>query len=101
MAKEKLYYIKNGYVGNATLWWGINSNGYVSDLEKAGKYNHKEAMDICRARVGDTAYLCSRIDANKAAHKVIIDAQYIGKPNIIGRKYKKLKEKKDTRTEAS
>jgi len=35
--KEKLYYIQNVYVGNAILWWAIDSKGYTTDIGKAGK----------------------------------------------------------------
>jgi hypothetical protein len=41
--KQELYYIQNGYVGNAILWWGVDSKGYTTDITKAGKYTKEEA----------------------------------------------------------
>lgn len=29
MDKEKMYYIQNGYLGNAMCWWSLNSRGYL------------------------------------------------------------------------
>lgn len=76
MAKERLYYIANGYVGNAILWWGIDRKGYTTDITKAGKYTAAEAKEICK-RPEDVAWPCSYILANSAALKVIVDMQYL------------------------
>lgn len=42
--QDKNYYVqdKRNYVGNAVLWWGIDGNGYVTDLSKAHKYTYSE-----------------------------------------------------------
>jgi len=74
--KNELYYIQNGYVGNAILWWGVNSQGYTTDISKAGKYTKEEAKNIIQ-RPEDTAWLCSYIDNNIEARKTIIDGQYL------------------------
>ena len=44
LPKDKYYYVQDNrnYVGNAVLWWGINGNGYVTDLQKAHKYTWDE-----------------------------------------------------------
>lgn len=81
--REELYYIKNGYSGNAIIWWAENSGGYTTDIRKAGKYTKEQAKKIC-LRPEDTAYLCSYIDNNVAAQKVVIDSQYLRKPDIKG-----------------
>lgn len=75
---EKLYYIQNGYVGNAILWWGIDSKGYTTDINKAGKYSKEETIKIIQ-RPQDIAWLCSYIDNNKLAKRTIIDSQYLNK----------------------
>ena len=48
MKKEELYYIQDSrsYLGNAILWWGLNSQGYTADLNKAQKYTKEEAIKI-------------------------------------------------------
>ncbi|MCQ4154567.1 hypothetical protein NNL19_03000 [Riemerella anatipestifer] len=34
----KKYYIRRqGYVGNALIWWKANSNGYTVDIREAGR----------------------------------------------------------------
>lgn len=84
--KEELYYIQNGYVGNAILWWANESKGYTTDIRKAGKYTKEEAKNIIK-RPEDTAWLCRHIDNNEAAHKTIIDGQYLNsKYRLIGKK---------------
>lgn len=72
-----LYYIQNGFVGNAVSWWGINSNGYTTDLTKAGKYTKEETIIIIRRRPEDRAWSCRYIDNNEKAKKLIIDGQYL------------------------
>lgn len=73
---ERLYYIQNGYVGNAVLWWAVDSRGYTTEIDKAGKYTHEEVKRIIQ-RPEDSAWLCSYIDKNIAARKTVIDMQYL------------------------
>ncbi len=73
---QELYYIQNGYVGNAILWWGIDSKGYTTDITKAGKYTKEQAKEIIQ-RPQDVAWLCKHVDNNEAAKKLIIDVQYL------------------------
>ncbi len=71
-----MYYIQNvGYLGNAMIWWGIDSKGYTVDIRKAGKYTKERAKGICK-RSEDTAWECEYIDNLLKAHKLIIDSQY-------------------------
>lgn len=72
----KTYYIQTGYVGNAILWWGKESKGYTTDIEEAGVYTHQQAMRIIQ-RDQDKAWLCEHVDNCTAAHKKIIDSQYL------------------------
>ncbi len=39
----KLYYIQDArhVVGNCTLWWAIDANGYTCDLDKAGLFDEE------------------------------------------------------------
>ncbi len=74
--KGKLYYIQNGYVGNAILWWGVDGGGYTTNFLEAGKYTYAEAKDIIK-RPQDRAWLCSYVDKNEKAKKLIIDGQYL------------------------
>ena len=76
MQTEEMYYIQNGYVGNAILWWGIDSKGYTTDITKAGKYTKEEAEKIIQ-RPQDIAWLCEHIDNNEKAKKLTIDIQYL------------------------
>ncbi len=86
MKKEKLYYIQNGYVGNAILWWAIDSKGYTTEIEKAGKHTKEQAKQIIQ-RPEDRAWECNYVDKNLKAHKRIIDGQYLDiKKCLKGRK---------------
>lgn len=78
---EEMFYIQNGYVGNAVCWWAKNSRGYVSDLESAEKYTREQASAIVeRSRgKGFVGWPCKYIDENEAARKLIIDCQYLSR----------------------
>lgn len=83
---QDLYYIQNGYVGNAILWWGIDSKGYTTDITKAGRYTKEEAQKIIQ-RPKDIAWLCKHIDNNNEARKLIVDMQYLNKRyRLIGKR---------------
>lgn len=79
---EEMYYIQNGYVGNAILWWGVDSKGYTTDFTKAGKYTKEQAECIIK-RPEDRAWPCSYVDANEQAKKVIIDGQYLSVAEML------------------
>jgi hypothetical protein len=81
----ELYYIrkKNRYLGNAVYWWRPDGRGYTVDIKDAGKYTKEKAESIVNTTSSDNeAYLCSRIDQNYEALKLVVDAQYIDKPDI-------------------
>lgn len=71
-----LYYIQNGYVGNAVAWWREGNCGYTTNITEAGRYTKEKANSIIR-RHGDIAWLCKYIDENVKARKTIIDFQYL------------------------
>jgi hypothetical protein len=66
MEKELFYIRKEGYLGNAMLWWHKSRNGYTCDINEALKVDKKEAERICQ-RPEDTAYSCQYIDTNEQA----------------------------------
>lgn len=83
---QELYYIQNGYVGNAICWWRIDSKGYTTDIREAGKYTKEEAKQIIQ-RPQDIAWLCKHVDNNEAAKKVVVDVQYLKKRyRLIGKR---------------
>lgn len=83
---EKLYYIQNGWVGNAILWWAKDSKGYTTEIDKAGKYTKEEVKDIIK-RPQDVAWECSHVDNNISARKLVIDGQYLNRRyKLIGNK---------------
>jgi hypothetical protein len=83
--EPELYYIQNGYVGNSILWWAIDSRGYVTDINKAGKYTKESAMRIIE-RPQDIAWPCSYIDGAIEAQKLTIDAQALNHSyKIVGK----------------
>lgn len=42
------YLIQAGYVGNAVLWWAENCHGYTCDLDRAHRFELKEAVSTVR-----------------------------------------------------
>lgn len=74
--EEELYYIQNGYVGNAIMWWRHDSKGYTTDFDQAGKYTKEQALGIIK-RPEDRAWPCSYVDGQKDAHRHIVDGQYL------------------------
>jgi hypothetical protein len=42
---DAMFYIQNGYVGNAILFWGLGGSGYTCKIEKAQKYTKQEVLD--------------------------------------------------------
>ena len=72
------YYIQNGYVGNAVLWWRADSKGYTANFKEAGRYSKEQAMAIINNRPNeDRAWLCSHVDETLKAQVITIDTQYL------------------------
>lgn len=74
----RMFYIQDArsYVGNCPLWWGRNSAGYVTDLNKAQKYDEQRAREICSNRDTDIAWPCDYIDSI-AAQIRMVDSQHM------------------------
>jgi len=79
------YYIQNtdaGYLGNAIIFWALNSNGYTADLNKAEKFTEAEAKDICQGNpIKNKAWPVEYIDNNKGIQR-IVDSQYLDRNSI-------------------
>lgn len=43
--EETLFYVQNGFVGNAPLFWGLNSRGYTCNIANAQKYTRAEILE--------------------------------------------------------
>ena len=72
MTNEKLFYIQNGWVGNACLWWAIDSKGYTTDIRKAGKYTQQQTIGII-TRPQDVAWECDYVDNCLDAQRLVVD----------------------------
>jgi nitrogen fixation-related uncharacterized protein len=80
--QEKWYYVQNGYVGNAMMWWALDSKGYTIDITKAHKFTYDEAISILKSnekdkRRNEKVWSCDFIDNSEKAKKLIIDMQYL------------------------
>jgi len=74
---DEMFYVQDArnYVGNAVLWWGLNSNGYVCDIHKAQKYTKDEIVKrFGDGRETDVIWPASHVEK---AVKEIVDAQYL------------------------
>jgi len=72
---DEYFYVQDArnYVGNAVLWWGLGSNGYVCDIHKAQKYTKKEIVDkFGDGRETDIVWIGSHVEKGI---KEIVDAQ--------------------------
>jgi hypothetical protein len=77
MKTPKLYYIQNGFVGNAMCWWRPDGKGYTTDIKDAGRYSEEDAKEQARMRFEDIAWPCDYIDENEMAHKTTISFHYL------------------------
>lgn len=60
---KEMYYIQNGFSGNAIVWWAKDSKGYTSNLNEAGKFTKEFAFNqVACGRSGEYAWPCSYVD---------------------------------------
>ena len=72
---DATFYVQNGYVGNAVLWWGLDSRGYVCAIEKAQLYTKKEIIDdFLNSREEDVIWESKHV---KNCLKVIVESQLL------------------------
>ena len=78
-----MYYIQDSrsFVGNSPLWWGVDGNGYVCDIDKAGLYIKEKAMSLFNSRSTDIPW--KQQDVEGAVRK-IVDAQHLKKDDSDG-----------------
>lgn len=72
---DEMYYVQDArnYVGNAVLWWGLNSSGYVCDINRAQKYTKDEIIKrFGNGRETDIIWPASHVES---AIKEIVDIQ--------------------------
>jgi hypothetical protein len=74
------YYIQNtaaGYLGNAIIFWALNSRGYTANLDNAQQFTEEEARVICKGNPQkNIAWPVDYIDNNKGIQR-IMDSQYL------------------------
>lgn len=83
LSDDDMYYVQDrrSYVGNAVLWWGLDSNGYVTDLKKAQKYTKAEIVSkFGDARDTDIIWPASHVEK---AVREYVDAQGLKRENCI------------------
>jgi len=80
------YYIQNterGYLGNAMIFWALNSRGYTANLDKCQQYTEEEAKKICLGNPEkNKAWPVDYID-NSLGIQRIVDSQYLEYNNIV------------------
>lgn len=79
---EDLYYIQNGWSGNAMAWWAFDNRGYTTEISKAKKFTESEARELIE-RPDFKAWLCDHVDNTPAAIKVTIDGQYLDRRYVL------------------
>ena len=80
------YYIQNtdaGFIGNAIVFWALNSQGYTAKLENAQKFTFDEAKKICNGNSQkNKAWPVDYIDNNEGTAR-LTDSQFLEKENIV------------------
>lgn len=74
---NEMFYVQDArsYSGNSIFWWGLNSSGYVINIDKAQKYTKKEILEeFANARDTDIIWLASHVENNIRKH---VDIQYL------------------------
>ena len=84
------YYIQNtnaGFLGNSIYFWGQDGSSYTAKLEKAKKFTHKEAKDICE--VDPKKYKAWPVEyiVNNDGTATVTDSQYLNREMIVDFKF--------------
>jgi rubrerythrin len=79
---EQLFYLQDSrsFVGNDVVWWGLNGNGYTTDLSKAQTYSKDQAQRMHTARPSDIPWPKDYIDAKT---RPAVDFQYIKRAEAL------------------
>ena len=80
------YYIQNtkqGFLGNAIVFWALGRCGYTAKLEQAEKFSYEEAKEICNDNPDkNKAWPVDYIDNNEGTAR-LTDMQFLAKSNIV------------------
>ncbi len=81
LSDDETYYVQDSrnYVGNAVLWYGLNNNGYPTDLKQAQKYTGAE---LKKRTWRDTDVIWESEHVETAVREYV-DMQYLNKENSI------------------
>lgn len=70
-----LFFIQNGYVGNAVLFWAQGERGYTTDPGKAHKYTRQEVLDkFAKHRAEDRIWPVDHVEQHI---RPFVDGQYL------------------------
>lgn len=72
---DKFFYVQydRGYVGNSVQWWGLNGNGYTTNINEAQKYSGK-GIKKRSWRDCDVIWDAEHVENNIKQH---VDVQYL------------------------
>ena len=80
MADQFYLQDSRSYVGNDMQFWGINGNGYVTDLRLAQVYTKAEAVAQHQSRETDIPWPKDYIDART---RPAVDMQYVKRAEAL------------------
>ena len=95
---SNLFYVQDSrsYVGNDMLFWGLNGNGYTTDLRKAQLYTQEQAQAMHNSRETDIPWPKEYIDAKT---RPAVDMQYVKRTEALAGTGIVLAEQKPVRKE--
>tara|TARA_R110002049_G_scaffold224712_4_gene396516 strand:+ start:12137 stop:12712 length:576 start_codon:yes stop_codon:yes gene_type:complete len=72
---DATFYVQNGFVGNAMLFWGLGSSGYTAKLEKAQEYTKEYILEhFVPGRENDIIWYSKHI---KECTTLMVDGQHV------------------------
>lgn len=78
---DTMFYIQRGYVGNAMLFWGLNSNGYTCKLDRCQKYTKSEVLKrFLDSNPDDRIWPADHIESNTS---IMVDGQNVSGKLVI------------------
>lgn len=76
LPSDKTFYVQDrrGYVGNSVLWWGLNGDGYTTNIDNAHKFTKNEVQSFIGGRETDIIWESQHIESVVKRH---VDSQYL------------------------
>lgn len=72
---DATFYVQNGFVGNAMLFWGLGNSGYTAKLEKAQEYTKEYILEhFVPGRENDRIWYSKHI---KECTTLMVDGQHV------------------------